>query len=221
MTMSKLDLDSIYKDIGLFGTIGMKHRVVLYTKEANSAKNRPYVEKFTSKRSKGGMLGYGSISFKPTVNSIILETHDFENKDIGNLKNTVYLTYNDISDVKRICSEAISWFRDPEIKNDLFQYENNNPYKISDKYMQLHSIMYTNIGLKGSFLTIQPAVINDFKTKMGYPGVVLKCMTGVIGCCTISEFESLSSVLITNLQELYKISIELVNHYMLCELIGG
>lgn len=219
--MNKLDLDSIYKPIGVFGTISMKHRVVLFSKEPNKNMNKPFVNRFTSKRSKGGALGYGSISFKPTTDSIMLETCDFDSKDTNIIKNTVYLTYGDIGGIKTLCNEVSSWFKNPDIKNDLFQYENNNPYKISDKYAQLHASLYTTIGIKGSFLIIQPAVINDFKTKMGYPGVVLKCLTGVIGCCTISEFESLASTLVTNLNDLYKISLDLVNQYMLTELIGG
>lgn len=219
--MGKMDIDSIYKDIGVFGTIGMKHRIVLFSKDSKTGKNRQYCNQFVSKRSKGGSLGYKSLAFRPTTDSILLETHEFDNNDMIKLKNSLYLTYEDLGEVKRVCNEVMHWFNDPEIKNNLFQYENNNPYKVSDMYANLHSIMYTSIGLKGSFLVIQPAIINDFKTKVGYPGVIIKSITGVVGCCTITEFKSLSSILISNLTDLYKISLELLNHYMLYEMIGG
>ena len=218
--MGKLDLDSIYRDIGVFGNIGLKHRIVLFSKDQKTGKNKSYSQRFVSKRSKGGNLGYGSIAFKPTSDSLVLETSEYDPENTK-IKNTIYLSYNDIGELKRVCNETLHWFEDPEIKNDLYQYEGKNPYKISDKYGHLHSIMYTSIGMPGSFLVIQPVVINDFKTHMGYPGIVIKSMTGVIGCCTITEFKSLSSILIKNLEDLYKISLELTNHYMLYELIGG
>jgi hypothetical protein len=219
--MGSLDLDSIYKDIGTFGTIGLKHRVVLFSKDTKTGKNKPYEQNFVSNKSKGGKCGYNSIYYRSTTESIILETRDFDTKDDIKLKNSIYLTYNDIGEIERVCKEVTSWFENPQIKNDLFQYENNNPYKISDKYMQLHSIMYPAIGLNRAFLVIQPAVITDFKTRMGYPGVIIKSISGVVGCCTITEFKSLSKILISNLRDLYKISLDLMNHYMLDKLIGG
>ena len=218
--MGRLDLDSIYKEIGTFGTIGLKHRVVLFSKDNKTGKNKPYMQKYISNKSKGGKCGYNSFFYRMTTESIVIETKDFDNKDDTKLKNTIYLTYNDIGEVERVCKEVISWFENPQIKNDLFQYEDNNPYKISDKYAQLHSIMYPSIGINGAFLVVQPAVITDFKTRMGYPGIIIKSITGVLGCCTITEFKSMAMILISNLKDLYKISLDLMNHYMLEQLIG-
>lgn len=218
--MGKIDcIDSIYKNIGYFGSISIKHRVVLYSNDPKTNKNKPYKREFTSKRSKGGAIGFPSFSFRTTNDMIIIETVDFENKDSPKVKNNVYLSYEDIGEVKRVVRESLNWFEDSEIKNNLFEYENKNPYKISDKYRSLHAIMYPRIGMKRSYLTIQPAVINDFKTRMGYPGIVLKTLTGTIGCCTITEYKSFCSVLLSVLNDLYKSSLELINHHILTELL--
>ena len=34
--MSKFEVDSIYREIGTFGTIGIKHRVVLFSKDGKN-----------------------------------------------------------------------------------------------------------------------------------------------------------------------------------------
>ena len=215
------NIDSIYKNIGIFGTIGLKHRVVVYSNDSKINKPKPYKTNFTSKRSKGGMIGFPSYSFRSTNDMLIIENADFELRDSSKIRNSVYLTYDDISEVKRIIKESLNWFEDSEIKNNLFVYENNNPYKISDTYRTLHSIMYPKVGIKSNYLTVQPAVITDFTTRLGYPGIVLKTITGTIGCCTISEYKSMCSVVLSILNDLYKTSLELLNHHMLTELIGG
>ena len=219
--MSKFEVDSIYREVGTFGTIGIKHRVVMFSKDGKYGKNKSYVRQYVSSKSNGGKAGLSSFLYRGTADSIVIETKDYENKDSVKMKNTIYLSYSDISEVERVCKEAISWFENPQIKNDLFQYENNNPYKISDKYSSLHAIMYPIIGINGAFLVIQPAVITDFKTRMGYPGVLIKSITGVVGCCTITEFKSMVIVLMSSLRDLYKLSLDLINHYMLDQIIGG
>ena len=219
--MSKFEVDSIYREIGTFGTIGIKHRVVLFSKDGKNGKNKQYAKQYVSNKSNGGKAGLSSFLYRGTSDSIVIETKDYENKDSVKMKSMIYLSYTDISEVDRVCREAISWFENPQIKNDLFQYENNNPYKISDKYAGLHAIMYPIIGINGTFLVIQPAVITDFKTRMGYPGVLIKTITGVVGCCTITEFKSFVIVLMSSLRDLYKLSLDLINHYMLDQIIGG
>lgn len=216
--MNKLDMDSIYKEIGVFGNIQLKHRVALFQKD-NSGKNKPYKRSYGSSKSKGGMAGYMSYFFRKTTNAIILESYDFENKDTQKIKNSVYLTQEDISEVERMLNESEMWFKDKELKNNLFVYEGNNPYKISDKYYELCSIIYPTYGIRGGFLSIQPAVVNDFKTRIGYPGVVIKSITGVIGCCTVKEFLSMSIILRQNLRNIHQLSMELINQYMLTELL--
>lgn len=216
--MNKLDIDSIYKQIGNFGGISVKHRVSLFQADSNG-KNKEYKRFYGSSKSKGGMAGYMSYYFRKTTNALILESNDFDSKETQKIKNSVYLTQDDLSEVERILNESEFWFKDPELKNNLFVYENNNPYKVSDKYYELCSIMYLTYGLRGSFLSIQPAVVNDFKTRIGYPGVVIKSITGVVGCCTVKEFLSMSMIIRQNLRNLHSISLELLNHYMLTELL--
>ena len=72
-------------------------------------------------------------------------------------------------------------------------------------------------GYTGSFLSIQPYVITDSLNNIGYPGVILKCQQGVLGTCSLTEFMSLGSILIKNLENLYELSIQLMNHFMLQE----
>lgn len=217
--MNKLDIDSIYKNIGSFGGINIKHRVSMFQKDTDG-KNKEYKRNYGSSKSKGGMAGYMSYFFRKTTNAIILESNDFDSKETQKLKNSVYLTQDDICEVERILDESEFWFKDKELKNNLFVYENNNPYKVSDKYYSLNTIMYLTYGLRGSFLSIQPAVVNDFKTRIGYPGVVMKGITGVIGCCTVKEFLSMSIVIKQNLRNLHSISMELINQYLLTELLN-
>ena len=217
--MGKLDIDSIYRDIGVFGTIRLKHRICLFNKDSKTNRNRPYREIFVSAKSNGGSIGYGSFSYRSNKDMLILES--LGDKESTKLRNSICITYDDLFEMKRIIKEALHWFNDPDIKNGLYEYEGNKPYKISDKYQNIHAIMYTKIGQNNSFIAIQPAIINDFRSRTGYPGVVIKCLTGVIGCCTITEFRSMAELLLTNLTNLYQISLDLLNHHMLCELIGG
>lgn len=217
--MSKLDIDSIYRDIGIFGTIRVKHRICLYSKDPKTSKNKPARDIFVSTKSNGGVAGYASFSYRSNKDMIVLEA--LGDKDSLKIRNSTYLTYEDLAECKRILKEALSWFKDPVIKNELFEYDQGKPYKISDKYSELHSIMYTKFGMKNAFIAIQPAIINDFKSSTGYPGIVIKSITGVIGCCTITEFRSLADILVTNLTNLYQLSLDLLNNHMLCELLGG
>lgn len=218
---NRLDIDSIYKDVGTFGSIHLKHRVVLYTKGQDS-KPKPYVSRYVSSRSKGGSVGFESYYYRKTNNALILESWDFdgERNTSNKLKNSVYFTQDDTANAIGFFNEALSWFKDSEIKNNLFEYQGNYPYKVADNYSRLHAMMYPTHGIKGAFISIQPAVVTDFKTKLGYPGVVIKGITGVIGCCTVKEFETLHSVFITNLKILHSLSVELMNHYMLSTLLG-
>ena len=217
--MDKLDIDSLYKTIGSFGGITVRHRVAMFQKNTDG-KNVPYIKSYGSSKSKGGMAGYMSYFFRKTNNAIILESNDYENsKETQKLKNSVYLTQEDSSEVERILDESEFWFKDKELKNNLFVYENDNPYKVSDKYYSLNTILYPTFGIRGSFLSIQPAVVNDFKTRIGYPGVVLKGITGLIGCCTVQEFLSMSIVVRQNIRNLHSISMELINQYLLTEIM--
>ena len=57
--MGKLDIDSIYRDIGVFGTIRLKHRICLFNKDSKTNRNRPYREIFVSAKSNGGHIRNG------------------------------------------------------------------------------------------------------------------------------------------------------------------
>ncbi|MDE7100168.1 MAG: hypothetical protein K2N99_02955, partial [Malacoplasma sp.] len=72
-------------------------------------------------------------------------------------------------------------------------------------------------GLKGSFMSIQPCVITDFSTQTIYPGVVIKGLTGVVGCLTYDELKLCATVIINNLDMLYLNSLTLMNHFILSE----
>jgi len=211
------NVDSIFKTVAAFGNILVKHRVHILTLD-KSGHSLDYVYKFTSSKSRGGRLGYPSTFFNSSDDGIVLENIP-KDKDTDKIKISVYLTYNDISELIRIFEESRSWFE--KYKNDLFEYDKNGiPYNVNQKYSELHAIMRLRFGIKGSFLAIQPAVILDSLNNTGYPGVILKSNTGCIGTCTITEFFSLQEVVINLMKNLYQISNELVNQYLLTE-IGG
>lgn len=205
-----MKIDSIYKNIAQFGDILVKHRVHIYKTDKQN-RHIEYSVTFTSNKSKAGISGISSISFRGTDDCLILENIP---KDLNNkIRPSVYLTYGDIADVKRIFKEAIKWFS--EYKNDLFNYENSIPYSVSNKYQNLHTIMNTKIGIKGSYLAIQPAVIVDPLHSIGYPGVIFKSLSGIIGVCTYTELLSLHNLIINSLENLYEISNTLINQYLL------
>lgn len=211
------NVDSIFKTVAAFGNILVKHRVHILTLD-KSGHSLDYVYKFTSSKSRGGRLGYPSTFFNSSDDGIVLENIP-KDKDTDKIKISVYLTYNDISELIRIFEESRSWFE--KYKNDLFEYDKNGiPYNVNQKYSELHAIMRLRFGIKGSFLAIQPAVILDSLNNTGYPGVILKSNTGCIGTCTITEFFSLQEIVINLMKNLYQISNELVNQYLLTE-IGG
>jgi len=209
--MSKpMNIDSIYKSIAQYGSILVKHRVHVF-KSNKENKESNYGVRFTSTKSKGGSIGIPSVSFRGTDDCLILENIPKENT--VKVKPAVYLTYNDVADVKRIFREATSWFKD--YKNDLFNYENSIPYSVSSKYQSLNTIMYPKIGVKGTFLAIQPAVIVDPLHGIGYPGIIMKGLSGIIGVCTYTEFLSMQTLVINSLEHLYEISNTLINQYLL------
>lgn len=213
-----LNIDSLYRPIATFGNIGLEHRVNLFEpSRVSGEKSIPYKKDFVSSKSKGGVIGFKSISFRSTRDALILKSMtSYSKDDVKRIPASAYLSYNDISEVKRIFNTANSWFTS-EIKNDLFQYENNIPYRVSEKYNELSVIMNCKNGLIGGFLSIQPYVLSDPLNNIGYPGVIFKCQTGVIGTCSVTEFMSLGSILIKNLENLYELSIQLMNHFMLQE----
>ena len=193
--------------------------VVIERVENPTGQTTPKVTKghaYEVTKSKGGVIGFKSVAFRNTRDSIILKGISFNKDDIKRIPPSVYLTYSDVSEVKRIFTTASSWFTS-DIKNDLFQYENNIPYRVSEKYNELSVVMNCTSGYAGSFLSIQPYVIIDSLNNIGYPGVILKCQQGVLGTCSLTEFMSLGSILIKNLENLYELSIQLMNHFMLQE----
>ena len=216
--MNPMNLDSIFKNVTIYGNISIKHRVHVF-KETKTKEQVEYYKVFTSSKSKGGSNGIPSVSFRGTDDCIILENIPKEINTVK-VKPAVYLTYGDIADVKRIFKEATSWFT--EYKNDLFNYENSVPYSVSSKYQTLSTIMYPKIGIKGTFLAIQPAVIMDPMHGIGYPGVIFKGLSGIIGVCTYTEFLSMQTTVVSLLTNLYEISNNLINQYlMLRNLKGG
>ena len=78
--------------------------------------------------------------------------------------------------------------------------------------------MYPRIGVKGTFLAIQPTVVMDPMHGIGYPGIVLKSLSGVVGICTYTEFLSLQHVVTNLLSNLYEISNTLINQYLMLNL---
>lgn len=216
--MKKLsNIDSLYRPIATFGNISLEHRVNLFEQsKVIGEKNVPYKKDFTSARSKGGMVGCKSSSFRTTKDALILKGMYNNKEEVVKIPPSAYISYRDIYEIKKAFKIVHSWFHS-DIKNDLFQYENNIPYKISEKYEGLVAIATLKAGIIGGFLAIQPYVISDALNNIGYPGVILKCKTGIIGTCSVSEFMSLGTVLIKNLENLYEISINLMNHYMLQE----
>lgn len=214
---NKLNIDSVYRPIAIFGNIALEHRVNLFeTSRVAGEKNIPYKKDFVSAKSKGGIIGFKSVSFRSTKDALILKSTMLNKEDVKRIPPSAYLSYNDISEVKRLFNTATSWFTS-DIKNDLFQYEDNIPYRVSEKYNELSVIMNCKNGMIGGFLSVQPYVLSDPLNNIGYPGVILKCQNGVIGTCSITEFMSLGSVLIKNIENLYELSIQLINHYMLQE----
>lgn len=215
---TKLNVDSLYRPIATFGNISLEHRVNLFEpSKVPGEKNVPYKKDFVSAKSKGGIVGFKSVSFRNTRDALILKSMNIVSKDdVKRVPSSAYLSYGDISEIKRIFNIANSWFTS-EIKNDLFQYENNIPYRVSEKYKELSALMNLKSGLVGGFLSIQPYVLSDPLNGIGYPGVIFKCQTGIIGSCSVTEFMSLGSILIKNLENLYEISINLMNHFMLQE----
>ena len=210
-----MNVDSIYKSITQYGNILIKHRVHVYrANKANEKGPTSYANIFTSSKSKGGSIGIPSISFRSTDDCIILE--NIPKEATTKVKPAVYLTYADLADVRRIFKEAINWF--VEYKNDLFNYENSIPYSVSSKYQNLHAIMYPKIGVKGTFLAIQPTVVMDPMHGIGYPGIVFKSLSGIIGICTYTEFLSLQHMVTNLLSNLYEISNTLINQYLLMNL---
>lgn len=215
--MGVMDIDSIYRTVATFGNISIKHRVHVFSRAKNNS-TIPYKSKFTSSRSKGGLVGYPSISFRSTDDAIILENIPKKDTKDDKVRVSVYLTYNDISELIRVFKESTNWFT--EYKNDLFEYENNVPYGINSKYSNLHSIMKVKIGTPGTFLSIQPAVILDSMNSSGYPGIIIKTLNGYVGSCTLTEYFSMQQIVVNLLKNLYQISNELINQYLLSE-IGG
>lgn len=215
---NKLNIDSLYRPIATFGNICLEHRVNLFEpSKVPGEKSNPYKKDFVSAKSKGGILGFKSVSFRNTKDALIIKSMSQNSKDdVKRVPASAYLSYGDISEVKRLFATANSWFTS-EIKNDLFQYDNDIPYRVSEKYNELSVVINLKSGFVGGFLSVQPYVLSDPLNGIGYPGVIFKCQTGIIGSCSVTEFMSLGNILIKNLENLYEISINLMNHFMLQE----
>lgn len=216
------NVDSIYRNVEQFGSILVKHRVNLFQKDKNN-KSVPYGKIFTSQKSGGGRQGFPSVAFRSTKDSIILESGFVYNEnDEYKRPNSVLLSYNDVADVKRCFSDVTMWFTEQPYKNELFKYDNVSgvPFGLTQKYETLNVTIDLKSGLRGAFLAIKPGVIIDPLNSIGYPGVIIIGQQGVVGSCTMTEFMSLRDIVINSLNNLYSISVDLINQYLLAS-IGG
>lgn len=221
---SIFNVDSIYRDIDQFGTIRVKHRVNLFSKD-KAGKNVPYGKIYVSQKSNGGIIGYPSVAFRETKDSLILESgYVFEKDNPNSVRKpkSVMISYDDVGEIKRCFNEAYKWFTSDPWKNELFKYDEKTgiPYGIAQKYESLNSTCNLKSGMRGAFLAIKPTTVSDPLNSIGYPGVVLIGQQGLIGSCTMTEFFSMRDVVLTNVTNLYQISLELVNQYLLGQ-IGG
>ena len=71
--MNPMNLDSIFKNVTIYGNISIKHRVHVF-KETKTKEQVEYYKVFTSSKSKGGSNGIPSVSFRGTDDCIILLT---------------------------------------------------------------------------------------------------------------------------------------------------
>jgi hypothetical protein len=212
--------DRISKVINRFGDIVVKHVVTVSRVDKGISKNVPYGYEYVSRVSYGGALGLNSTSFRDTRDSIILESGINMKMRLKNeqkkIPPSIIISYSDLNEIKNLFEIGLSWFRDDPYKNELFLYsQDNKPYGISQKYDSLNSICYLKCGILGSFLSIQPAIINDSLNNISYPGIIFKSNVGILGSCTFSEFLNLKSTLINLLNNLYIASMLLINQIML------
>lgn len=206
------DINKISKRIITIGGIQVKHYIKIPTTD-KFGKKFPYINTY-----KGGGMALPTCYVIQTSDAIILESviSDSERKD-GIRTISVYLSYNDIMGLKNLFDEGYRWFTDPSIKNELFSYtKEGKPYKISEKYTQLNYLInLKNSLLQGAYLCVQPAIVTDTKNIVTYPGVIFKCVNGILGMCTMEEFMNLRTLMDNLMTNLYQNSLLLINNALM------
>lgn len=207
--MNIYDTAKISKRITSIGNITIKHYVKLNTFDRSGHK-QTYANMYNGMNSPTCYLSN-------TSDAIILESYISESERKDKQRSiSVYLSYNDAIGIDTMFNEGYRWFNS-DIKNDLFEYtKDGKPYKVNEKYRQLnYTINLKNTLLKGAFLCIQPAIITDMINTVTYPGVIFKCINGVLGTCTVEEFMNMRLVMRSLMNNLYQNSLLLINNTML------
>ena len=215
------DVNSINKTITTIGDITISHKVVVFRKQKMVTTSYPYMNEYKINNSESYYLretkdyivlteGFGKFDSEERIER--LKTHK---------KNSVLMTYSDISNIITLLNNASKWFTEDEYRNNLFKYDETGvPYAVSDKYENLCTLTNIVTG-QDNFISIQPVVVGNALNSVGFPGVVIKCQTGVIGSCSMTEFMTLKRLLINLLDNLYSNSIALMDHFIKMYECGG
>lgn len=227
------NIEYINRGITTIGSISIAHKVSVY-KAPKKGSNDPqqYHRKQCSSYTFAGKLGYPSYFCRETKDYIVLqegiaatktvEEYERQKENITYKKRhvSVLLTYADVDNIKTTFDIASNWFIDEKYRNNLFLYDQSGiPYGLSHNFDTLSVLTNLTTG-KGSFLSIQPAVVLDALNSIGYPGVVLKCSSGILGTCTMAEFFSLKRIVIHLLDNLYTNTLCLLNHLYILQKQG-
>lgn len=219
------NIESISRIITTIGDIQIVHKVSVYKsiKKDRIYEGQSYLKQASSKVSFAGRMGVPSYYMRETKDYIILTeglgrytTHSKQEKlKKGGPRASVVLTYEDLDNIRNLFNNVMKWFTLDEYRNNLFKYDTSGiPYGISNQFEGLSVLTNLSVG-NGNFLGIQPSVILDAFSSVGYPGVSLKCSFGKIGECTMSEFMSLRRIVITLIENLYNNTLCLLNHFMM------
>lgn len=207
-------VDTVTKTVTRFGDIVIKHRAAVRSNFQNS---KEAVFFYTSSSS-GPNKQSGAI--KQTYDSVILESGIISgmnnNNNSSNKKAGAMIKYEDVYAVCRALDDASRWFSDDRFKDSLFVYSDTSklPYKIAERYRDLNITISLSIN-PNAFLSIHPGIISDPMNNISYPGVYFRCEKGLIGGCTVTEFFSLKICVKNLLMNLYSISMELLNQYLM------
>lgn len=207
---NKLYYGKICKNITTFGNILIKHTVKINSYNKNNGSLSKYKSTYAPKNMSAVYLR--DFYFKESADCIILENNIFNTNTKGKRRPFISLSYNDVTDVIRILDNANNWFIDPKICNDMYKYDlYNNPIDINEnkKLVSITKLYSSN----DDFMSIQPTIIVDMnEAGISYPGIVIKGKLGIIGTCTLSEFQNMRILLKYLLLNLYSVSLNLLNN---------
>ncbi len=205
-------IDKVIKRITQIGDMVIEHQTNVQIFDKRVGKFNPVIKVNKNSTSKAGVNGLSSVYIGNSYDKIVLKSNKDAIKTDENWvpPPAIIIGYGDFNNFKIFLDEIKSWFEIEEYRNNLFNYSTDGvPIQINSKYKDLGCRFKSHSYFINDVCAARPFIVTTTFGTDRYPGVEFRGKTGIIGCCTYSEFYELRFLLLDLLKNLYQNSLNL------------